>query len=98
VQARREEDMTETIQEAYVRKNLRSAELYPRFKTIYPPGVSHTICTWLIRGLRAAGRTMSLMQGGCDLAPPTSMGHERGWEPELRQGASLAPRLEPGEY
>jgi glutamate-1-semialdehyde 2,1-aminomutase len=33
--------MTETIREAYIRKNPRSAELYPKFKAVFPTGVSH---------------------------------------------------------
>jgi glutamate-1-semialdehyde 2,1-aminomutase len=33
--------MTETIREAYIRKNPRSADLYPRFKGVFPTGVSH---------------------------------------------------------
>jgi glutamate-1-semialdehyde 2,1-aminomutase len=33
--------MGETIREAYIRKNPRSAELYPKFGTVFPTGVSH---------------------------------------------------------
>lgn len=33
--------MGETIREAYIRKNPRSAELYPKFKGVFPTGVSH---------------------------------------------------------
>ena len=33
--------MAETIREAYIRKNPRSAELYPRFREVFPDGVSH---------------------------------------------------------
>jgi glutamate-1-semialdehyde 2,1-aminomutase len=33
--------MGETIREAYIRKNLRSAELYPKFSAVFPTGVSH---------------------------------------------------------
>ena len=33
--------MAETIREAYIRKNPRSAELYPRFKEVFPSGVTH---------------------------------------------------------
>lgn len=33
--------MGETIREAYIRKNPRSAELYPKFKRVFPTGVSH---------------------------------------------------------
>ena len=33
--------MTETIREAYIRKNPKSAALYPRFKAVFPSGVSH---------------------------------------------------------
>ena len=35
--------MAETILEAYVRKNPKSAALYPRFKEIFPGGVTHDI-------------------------------------------------------
>jgi glutamate-1-semialdehyde 2,1-aminomutase len=38
---RREDTMGETIREAYIRKNPKSAELYPKFKTVFPSGVSH---------------------------------------------------------
>lgn len=33
--------MAETIQEAYARKNPKSAALYPKFNTVFPSGVSH---------------------------------------------------------
>jgi hypothetical protein len=33
--------MGETIREAYIRKNPRSAELYPKFEAVFPTGVSH---------------------------------------------------------
>lgn len=33
--------MGETIREAYIRKNPKSAELYPKFKQVFPTGVSH---------------------------------------------------------
>jgi glutamate-1-semialdehyde 2,1-aminomutase len=33
--------MRETIREAYIRKNPRSAELYPKFGAVFPTGVSH---------------------------------------------------------
>ena len=33
--------MGETIREAYIRKNPRSAELYPKFGAVFPTGVSH---------------------------------------------------------
>jgi glutamate-1-semialdehyde 2,1-aminomutase len=33
--------MGETIREAYIRKNPRSAELYPKFQGVFPTGVSH---------------------------------------------------------
>jgi glutamate-1-semialdehyde 2,1-aminomutase len=33
--------VAETIREAYIRKNPRSAELYPRFREVFPDGVSH---------------------------------------------------------
>lgn len=33
--------MGETIRDAYIRKNPRSAELYPKFKQVFPTGVSH---------------------------------------------------------
>ena len=35
--------MAETILEAYVRKNPKSAALYPRFKDVFPGGVTHDI-------------------------------------------------------
>ena len=35
--------MPETILEAYVRKNPKSAALYPRFKEVFPGGVTHDI-------------------------------------------------------
>jgi glutamate-1-semialdehyde 2,1-aminomutase len=40
-QNRKEESMAETIQEAYIRRNPRSAELYPKFQAVFPTGVSH---------------------------------------------------------
>jgi glutamate-1-semialdehyde 2,1-aminomutase len=33
--------MGETIREAYIRRNPKSAELYPKFKQVFPSGVSH---------------------------------------------------------
>jgi glutamate-1-semialdehyde 2,1-aminomutase len=33
--------MAETIRETYIRQNPRSAALYPRFKNVFPSGVSH---------------------------------------------------------
>jgi glutamate-1-semialdehyde 2,1-aminomutase len=33
--------MGETIRQAYIRKNPRSAELYPKFGAVFPTGVSH---------------------------------------------------------
>ena len=33
--------MAETIREAYVRRNPKSAELYPKFREVFPTGVSH---------------------------------------------------------
>jgi glutamate-1-semialdehyde 2,1-aminomutase len=33
--------MGETIREAYIRRNPRSAELYPKFQQVFPTGVSH---------------------------------------------------------
>ena len=33
--------MAETIQETYMRRNPKSAELYPRFQEVFPTGVSH---------------------------------------------------------
>ena len=35
--------MAETILEAYIRKNPKSAALYPRFKGVFPGGVTHDI-------------------------------------------------------
>jgi glutamate-1-semialdehyde 2,1-aminomutase len=40
-QNRKEESMAETIREAYIRRNPRSAELYPKFQAVFPTGVSH---------------------------------------------------------
>src|SRR3989454_12727336 len=33
--------MAETIREAYRRRNPKSAELYPKFREVFPTGVSH---------------------------------------------------------
>jgi glutamate-1-semialdehyde 2,1-aminomutase len=33
--------MAETIRDAYIRRNPKSAELYPRFQNVFPSGVSH---------------------------------------------------------
>src|SRR6266581_6392789 len=33
--------MAETIREAYGRRNPKSAELYPKFREVFPTGVSH---------------------------------------------------------
>ena len=33
--------MAETIGEEYIRRNPRSAELFPKFKEVFPSGVSH---------------------------------------------------------
>jgi hypothetical protein len=33
--------MGETILEAYIRKNPRSAELYPKFAAVFPTGARH---------------------------------------------------------
>jgi glutamate-1-semialdehyde 2,1-aminomutase len=38
---RKEETMAETIREAFIRKNPRSAMLYAKFKAVFPTGVSH---------------------------------------------------------
>ena len=35
--------MSETIREAYIRKNPKSAELFPRFKEVLPGGLSHDL-------------------------------------------------------
>ena len=37
------DEVAETIREEYVRKNPRSAELYLRFKDVFPTGVSHDV-------------------------------------------------------
>lgn len=37
--------MAETIREAYIRRNAKSAELYPRFQQVFPTGVSHDMRT-----------------------------------------------------
>jgi len=33
--------MAETIREAYIRRNPKSAALYPKFRDVFPTGVSH---------------------------------------------------------
>src|SRR5262245_27379465 len=38
---RKEEAMAETIREMYIRRNPKSAELYPTFQEVFPTGVSH---------------------------------------------------------
>jgi glutamate-1-semialdehyde 2,1-aminomutase len=38
---RKEQDMAETIREVYIRRNPKSAELYPTFQEVFPTGVSH---------------------------------------------------------
>jgi hypothetical protein len=37
--------MAETIREAYIRKNAKSAVLYPKFQDVFPTGVSHDMLT-----------------------------------------------------
>ena len=37
----KEQAMAETIREAYIRRNSKSAALYPKFREVFPTGVSH---------------------------------------------------------